>query len=424
MKTDVIADLQSRGLVAFVSADEELSKHLSEGCQTLYCGFDPTADSLHIGSLVPLLALKRFQLAGHKPVALVGGATGMIGDPSFKSKERKLNTAQTTIEWTSKIKSQVSQFINFDCGVNSAVVVNNFDWFGQLDVLTFLRDIGKHFSVNSMIQKESVKQRIEREGEGISFTEFTYMILQAYDFAMLNKLTGCSLQIGGSDQWGNISAGIDLTRRMNQKQVFGLTLPLVTKADGGKFGKTEDGTIWLDSTKTSCYAFYQFWINTSDADVYRFLRYFTFLSAEQISAIEESDKNSSGKPGAQLILAQEVTRLVHGEEGLAAAERITGALFSGDLTALGENDFQQLAQDGLPVTSIEKSRATLVELLVGSGLSTSNKMAREFIGNGSVAVNSQKITDISANVDKADALFERYSLLRRGKRLFHLVIWQ
>jgi tyrosyl-tRNA synthetase len=275
-----------------------------------------------------------------------------------------------------------------------------------------------------MVQKESVKQRLEREGEGISFTEFTYMILQAYDFAMLNKQIDCSLQIGGSDQWGNISAGIDLTRRMNQKQVFGLTLPLVTKADGGKFGKTEEGTIWLDSRKTSCYAFYQFWINTADADVYRFLGYFTFLSAEQISGIEESDKLASGKPGAQLILAREVTRLVHAEVGLVAAERITNALFSGDLTDLGENDFQQLAQDGLSVTFIEKSNATLVELLVVSGLAASNKMAREFIGNGSVSVNSEKATDIAANVDKAVSLFGRYTLLRRGKKLFHLVIWQ
>ncbi len=424
MTIDVIADLQSRGLVAFVSAEDALAEHLNSGCRTLYCGFDPTADSLHIGSLVPLLALRRFQLAGHKPVALVGGATGMIGDPSFKSRERKLNSAETTVEWTNKIRDQVSRFIDFDCGPNSAIVVNNYDWFEGLDVLTFLRDIGKHFSVNSMVQKESVKQRLEREGEGISFTEFTYMILQAYDFAMLNAKIECSLQIGGSDQWGNISAGIDLSRRLNQKQVFGLTLPLVTKADGGKFGKTEEGTIWLDPQKTSCYAFFQFWVNTADADVYRFLRFFTFLTADQIAAIEENDRQSTGKPGAQLILAREVTRLVHGDEGLVAAERITNALFSGDLSDLGESDFQQLAQDGLPATSMEKRDATLVELLVASGLATSNKMAREFIGNGSVTVNSGKVTDVVANVDQAASLFGRYTLLRRGKKLFHLVIWK
>lgn len=424
MTGNIIADLQNRGLAAFISAEHELNEHLASGCRTVYCGFDPTADSLHIGSLVPLLALKRFQLAGHKPVALVGGATGMIGDPSFKSKERKLNTAQTTREWTEKIRMQVSRFIDFDCGANSAAVVNNFDWFDGLDVLTFLRDIGKHFSVNAMIQKESVKQRIEREGEGISFTEFTYMILQAYDFAMLNRQTGCTLQIGGSDQWGNISAGIDLTRRINQQQVFGLTLPLVTKADGGKFGKTEDGTIWLDPGKTSCYAFYQFWINTADADVYKFLRYFTFLTAQQIAAIEENDKNAQGKPGAQGILAREVTRLVHGEAGLAAAERITNALFTGEMDQLNEGDFQQLAQDGLPVTQQMGTSATLVELLVASELASSNKMAREFIANGSVLVNSHKVTEVGCQVDKAAALFGRYTLLRRGKKLFNLVIWQ
>ena len=258
-------------------------------------------------------------------------------------------------------------------------MVNNFDWVGNLDVLTFLRDVGKHFSVNAMVQKESVKQRLEREGEGISFTEFTYMILQAFDFAVLNRDMGCTLQIGGSDQWGNISAGIDLSRRMNQQQVFGLTLPLVTKADGGKFGKTEEGTIWLDPRKTSCYAFYQFWINTADADVYKFLRYFTFLEVEEIDAIEAADKAASGKPSAQGILAREVTRLVHGEAGLRAAERITAALFSGELSELTTSDFDQLALDGLPTSRIAGTRAQLVDLLVAGGLATSNKMAREFI---------------------------------------------
>ncbi|MDA9035244.1 tyrosine--tRNA ligase, partial [bacterium] len=259
------------------SAQDELQEHLAGQCRTVYCGFDPTADSLHIGSLVPLLALKRFQLAGHRPIALAGGATGMIGDPSFKARERKLNSLEVTAEWTEKIRVQLSRFIDFDCGENAALVVNNLDWTADKGMLTFLRDIGKHFSVNAMIQKESVKQRIEREGEGISYTEFSYMILQAYDFAMLNQMHDCTLQIGGSDQWGNITAGIDLTRRLNQQQVFGLTLPLVTKADGGKFGKTEEGTIWLDPARTSTYAFYQFWINTADADVYKFLNYFTFL---------------------------------------------------------------------------------------------------------------------------------------------------
>ena len=378
----LIESLDQRGLLMQASAQDELQEHLAGQCRTVYCGFDPTADSLHIGSLVPLLALKRFQLAGHRPIALAGGATGMIGDPSFKARERKLNSLEVTAEWTEKIRVQLSRFIDFDCGENAALVVNNLDWTADKGMLTFLRDIGKHFSVNAMIQKESVKQRIEREGEGISYTEFSYMILQAYDFAMLNQMHDCTLQIGGSDQWGNITAGIDLTRRLNQQQVFGLTLPLVTKADGGKFGKTEEGTIWLDPARTSTYAFYQFWINTADADVYKFLNYFTFLDVEEIAAIEDADKNAQGRPEAQGILAREVTRLVHGENGLAAAQRISDALFSGDISSLTEEDFGQLKQDGMPSSAVEAG--TLVEALVSTGLAQSNKMAREFIGNGAV----------------------------------------
>lgn len=417
---DFITQLQARGLVTQCSA-EDLSAHLDSGCRTLYCGFDPTADSLHIGSLVPLLALKRFQQAGHRPIALAGGATGMIGDPSFKSKERKLNSAEVTREWTDRIKAQISRFIDFDCGENSAVVVNNLDWTANLDVLSFLRDYGKHFSVNAMIQKDSVRQRIEREGEGISFTEFTYMILQSLDFAVLNRDYNCTLQIGGSDQWGNITAGIDLTRRLNQQQVYGLTLPLVTKADGSKFGKTEEGTIWLDPARTSHYAFYQFWINTADADVYKFLRYFTFLDLQEIDAIEAADKASSGKPQAQEILAREVTRLVHGEEGLAAAVRISQALFSGDVSGLTESDCEQLKLDGLPSTALDAPGTGIVEALVSSGLAQSNKMAREFIGNGAVTLNGERVGDLALTLGAELAMHGRYYLLRRGKKLFHLL---
>jgi tyrosyl-tRNA synthetase len=418
--TALLENLRLRGLISQVTGEDELEAHLGERARVVYCGFDPTADSLHIGSLVPLLALRRFQLAGHKPIALVGGATGMIGDPSFKSKERKLNSLEVTAEWTRRIKDQVSRFIDFDCGDSSAVVVNNLDWTGDVNVLEFLRDIGKHFSVNAMIQKESVKQRIEREGEGISFTEFTYMILQAFDFSVLNREYDCTLQIGGSDQWGNITAGIDLSRRMNQQQVFGLTLPLVTKADGGKFGKTEEGTIWLDPARTSCYSFYQFWINSADADVYKFLRYFTFLEPAEIDEIELRDQSATGRPEAQAILAREVTRLVHGEEGLQAAERISQALFSGDISTLTESDFEQLRLDGLPSTSLAAESSSLVEVLVTSELATSNKMAREFISNGAVSVNGERIADPAAALLLADARFGKYWLVRRGKKLFHL----
>lgn len=415
----LLEDLKARGLLNQASATDELVQHLNSGSRTIYCGFDPTADSLHIGSLVPLLVLKRIQMAGHRPVALAGGATGMIGDPSFKAAERRLNSPEVIQEWTEKIKQQVSRFIDLE-GDNAAMVVNNLDWTANLDVITFLRDVGKHFSVNAMIQKESVRQRIEREGEGISFSEFTYMILQSYDFSVLNRRHDCTVQIGGSDQWGNITAGIDLTRRLNQQQVYGITLPLVTKADGSKFGKTETGTVWLDPSRTSCYAFYQFWINVADADVYRFLYYFTFLEPTEIAAIEERDRQSEGKPEAQAILARELTQLVHGEEGLQAALRISEALFSGDVSNLSESDFEQLRLDGLPGSQQPLVGMSLVELLVSTGLAKSNRVAREFIGNGAISLNGERVDDAILTLDSTALRHGCYCLLRRGKKQFHL----
>ncbi|HLT64198.1 MAG TPA: tyrosine--tRNA ligase [Pseudohongiella sp.] len=419
---DLLGDLGARGLISQMSSEEEFRAHIAGGSRTLYSGFDPTADSLHIGHLVPLLALRRFQLAGHKPLALVGGATGMIGDPSFKAVERQLNSVEVISGWVDRLKSQLEQFLDFDCGNNSAVVVNNLDWTKDLSVLDFLRGIGKHFSVNAMIQKESVKQRIEREGTGISFTEFSYMILQSYDFAELYKRYGCTIQIGGSDQWGNITGGIDLARRMHQGQVYGLTLPLVTKADGQKFGKTETGTVWLDPRKTSPYAFYQFWLNTADADVYKFLKYFTFLSPEEIDEIQRADASAQGRPQAQSILAAEATKLVHGESGVNAATRITAALFSGNLSDLTEADFEQLRLDGLPSTDLEVDSIGLVEALVNTGLASSNRAAREFIEAGAVAINGEKITNQDYGIERSStALYNRYSVLKRGKKLFHLI---
>lgn len=424
---NLIADLQSRGLVAQMSSEDELMEHLEQGSVTLYCGFDPTADSLHIGSLVPLLTLRRFQEYGHKPLALVGGATGLIGDPSFKAQERKLNDDSTVAGWVDKLKAQVSQFISFDNGNSSAEVVNNLDWTRDMDVLTFLRDVGKHFSVNSMIAKESVKQRIDREGSGISFTEFTYMILQSFDFQQLNKSHGCTLQIGGSDQWGNITGGIELSRRMNGNQVFGITLPLVTKSDGTKFGKTESGTIWLDSTKTSPYAFYQFWMSTADADVYKFLRYFTFLDVERIAEIEEEDKAATGRPQAQAILAEEVTRLVHGDDAVEAAKRITESLFSGDISQLSEADFEQLKQDGLPATQVpsDLSETPLTTLLVDAGMANSGKQIKDALQRDAVIVNDRACgmaDNMSGNdIFSSEAgLFGKYFLVKLGKKKHHL----
>jgi len=425
--TNLLNDLQARGLVAQMTGDDQLHSWLQEP-RTLYSGFDPTADSLHIGSLVPLLTLRRFQQAGHKPLALVGGATGLIGDPSFKAQERKLNTPDVVAGWVEKLRAQVSRYIDFDCGDNAAAVVNNLDWIGGMDVLEFLRDVGKHFSVNNMIQKESVKQRLDREGAGISFTEFTYMILQSYDFAELYQQHNCTLQIGGSDQWGNITGGVDLARRLHGGQVFGLTLPLVTKSDGTKFGKTESGTIWLDAKKTSPYAFYQFWLGTADADVYKFLKYFTFLSVEDIERIEAQDKAAGGKPEAQGVLAAEVTRLVHGDAGLAAAERITSAMFSGELSDLGEGDFEQLALDGLPSSVLpehELADKPLTSLLSECGLAKAGREVKDALGRNAVIINgvakgAEDNMKAAECFTRENALFGRFFLVKLGKKKNHL----
>ena len=429
----VIQDLQSRGLIAQTTDIEALDALLNEQKISLYCGFDPTADSLHIGHLLPVLALRRFQQAGHTPIALVGGATGMIGDPSFKAVERSLNSAETVAGWVESIRNQLTPFLSFE-GDNAAIMANNADWFGSMNCLDFLRDIGKHFSVNAMLNKESVKQRIERDDVGISFTEFAYSLLQGYDFAELNKRHGAVLEIGGSDQWGNITAGIDLTRRLNQKQVFGLTLPLVTKSDGTKFGKTEGGAVWLNAKKTSPYQFYQFWLKVADADVYKFLKYFTFLSIEEIDAIEAKDQASGTKPEAQRILAEEMTRLIHGEAALQAAQRISESLFAEDQSHLTESDFEQLALDGLPAFEVSDD-LNVVEALVKTGLASSNKEARGFVNSKAVLLNGQAAELNNPNhaaerpddaylLTDAHKRFGKYTIVRRGKRNHALLVWK
>ena len=420
LSLDIISDLEQRELISQLAGGDELRKHLSNGSRTVYCGFDPTAESLHVGSVVPLLVLKRFQQAGHKPIALVGGATGLIGDPSFKDDERQLNSTEVVEEWVERLKPQLSQFLDFDCGENSAVLANNLDWTQGYDVLGFLRDVGKHFSINAMIQKESVKQRIDREGEGISFTEFSYMLLQSYDFAELNKRYNCTVQVGGSDQWGNITGGIDLTRRMNKKQVYGATTQLVTKADGTKFGKTESGTVWISPHMTSPYALYQFWLNVADADVYKYLKFFTFLSPTEIDEIEQGDKEAKAKPEAQGILAREVTKLLHGKDGLNAAVRISEALFSGNISSLTTGDLAQLELDGLPCTEIQGGSKGIIEVLVDTELAKSNKMAREFIRNNAVSVNGQVVDSVDLELSSSNALEGKFFVLKRGKKLFNL----
>ncbi|WP_457913747.1 tyrosine--tRNA ligase [Candidatus Gillettellia adelgis] len=418
-----IKQLQDRGLISQVTDAKGLETRLAQGPITLYCGFDPTMDSLHVGHLMPLLCLKRFQLAGHTPIALLGGGTGLIGDPSFKATERKLQTTEIVHQWLENIQKQIARFLDFHHVSNNAIVVNNYHWFSHMNVLTFLRDIGKHFSVSQMINKESVKQRLKRNNFGISFTEFSYNLLQGFDFSELYRRYQVELQIGGSDQWGNITSGIALTRRIHQKQVFGLTMPLITKSDGIKFGKTENGTLWLSAKKTSPYKFYQFWINTADADVYRFLKLFTFLSLKEIHAIEAMDKHNNQAPSAQHILAKEITTIVHGTEGLAAAIHITESLFSGKLHEMTEADFAQLKKDGIPTIQFSKD-LDLQQALINAKLVPSRSQARTMIISNAVSINGKKNSNAKYMFNETDRFFGRYTLLCRGKKHYCLIDWK
>lgn len=416
-----IDELRWRGLLTQVSDEQGLLEYLDSGCRSLYCGFDPTADSLHVGSLVPLLALRRFQLQGHRPLLLLGGATGMIGDPSGRDDERSLNAGETVSNWIQALRVQVSGFLEFDNqDGTSAKIVNNLDWTHDLPVVDFLRDIGKHFSVNSMIQRDSVKSRLDRTNEGISYTEFSYMLLQAMDFLRLAQNEGCLLQIGGSDQWGNIVSGIDLIRRHTGESAFAFTMPLVTKADGTKFGKSAAGAVWIDPKKTSPYAFYQFWLNTADADVVKFLKLFTFLTQDEIENLEVEIQDRPELRQAHKKLAQEVTTIVHGEQAVVAAERISAALFAGEIGQLLESDLRELQQDGMPCTSCVAGIGILTAM-VEAGLTKSTGEARKLIQANGIKLNGDSIDDVGRDLTFEDALFERFYLLRKGKKNYHLI---
>ena len=417
---NLIEEFSWRGLVSQTTDREALDSHLESGQRTVYCGFDPTASSLHIGSLVPLLALKRFQEFGHRPIILVGGATGLIGDPSGRDSERPLNAEERVMEWVDSLKEQMSGFLEFQ-GKSAATMVNNLPWTEGRDVISFLRDIGKHFSVNAMIQRDSVKSRLAREGEGISYTEFSYMLLQSMDFLELAKSKECTIQIGGNDQWGNIVSGVDLVRRNMGKEVHALTLPLVTKSDGTKFGKTAGGSVWLDSTKTSPYSFYQYWLNIADEDVASFLKYFTFLEADEIRGSIDKMNADPGDRFAQKLLADSVTELVHGKNAVDSAKRISQILFAGDVRDLSLDDFQQLELDGLEVARIE-SDAGLLAAMTDAGITKSRGEARNLVKSGGVSVNSISVSDESHLLTRSDALFNKYQLIRRGKKNFKLLV--
>ena len=415
----LLEDLQWRGIVYQQTDEEGIKETLEKEKISLYCGVDPTADSMHIGHLLPYLTLRRFQKHGHRPIVLVGGATGMIGDPSGKSEERKLQTTEVIQHNVECIQKQLSQIFEFE-GEHGAIMVNNYDWAGSMDIVTFLRDYGKHVGVNYMLAKDTIANRLET---GISFTEFTYTILQAMDFLHLYENFDCKMQVGGSDQWGNITTGLELIRKMAPEgsKAFGLTIPLVTKADGTKFGKTESGAIWLDPEKTTPYEFYQFWINTADADVIKYLKFFTFLSKEEIEGLEESVKNEPHLRKAQKALAEEMTRLIHGQDSLDQAIKITEALFNGEIQNLTAAEIKQGFKDVPSYEHTTGEEIGIVDLLIAAGIVSSKRQAREDVTNGAISINGQRVTETDYVVSEKDRIEGQFTVIRRGKKKYFLI---
>lgn len=417
----ILEELEWRGLLADCTDRVALCKKLEEGPIVLYAGFDPTSDSLHVGNLVPLLALRRFQLHGHRPIVLAGGATGLVGDPSGKSTERQLLTREVLTANINAVKEQLRRWLDFDCATNPARLVDNADWIAPMSFLDFLRDVGKHFSVNQMMAKESVRARMEDREAGISYTEFSYMLLQAFDFCHLREAANCELQIGGSDQWGNITAGIELTRKKLGQTVFGLTLPLILNSDGTKFGKTAAGAIWVDARKTSVYRFYQFWIRTDDRDVVRYLKLFTFLGQNEIAALAAEHEAKPEGRAAHKALAKTMTDLIHGPAATAEALRASEILFGGNLEGIAEATFNDIVGE-VPTREIERSKleatagTPLVEALVVAGLCPSKGQARKDIEGGGVYVNNVRESNFQRQLVATDLLFNKHLLLRKGKR--------
>jgi tyrosyl-tRNA synthetase len=421
----IFEELEWRGLVADCTDAVELQKRLAAGPMVLYAGFDPTADSLHAGNLVPLLALRRFQLLGHHPIALAGGATGLVGDPSGRAAERQLLTREILDHNVASVKEQMRRLLDFDCQTNPARLMDNADWTAPVSFLDFLRDVGKHFSVNQMIAKESVRARMDDRETGISYTEFSYMLLQAFDFYHLHKQYDCQLQIGGSDQWGNITAGMELTRKKEGRHVFGLTLPLILNSDGTKFGKTAAGAIWVDSKKTSVYRFYQFWIRSDDRDVLRYLNFFTFLGKEEIQALAEQHNTRPESRAAHKVLAAAMTDLVHGKTATAEAVRASEILFGGELEGIAESTFNEIVGE-VPTRQMDRTRlegagTPLVEVLAESALSHSKGQARKDIEGGGVYVNNIRQSNTQRALTANDLLFGKHLLLRKGKRNYTVI---
>ncbi|HGZ9222696.1 tyrosine--tRNA ligase [Staphylococcus aureus] len=420
MTNVLIEDLKWRGLIYQQTDEQGIEDLLNKEQVTLYCGADPTADSLHIGHLLPFLTLRRFQEHGHRPIVLIGGGTGMIGDPSGKSEERVLQTEEQVDKNIEGISKQMHNIFEFGTD-HGAVLVNNRDWLGQISLISFLRDYGKHVGVNYMLGKDSIQSRLEH---GISYTEFTYTILQAIDFGHLNRELNCKIQVGGSDQWGNITSGIELMRRMyGQTDAYGLTIPLVTKSDGKKFGKSESGAVWLDAEKTSPYEFYQFWINQSDEDVIKFLKYFTFLGKEEIDRLEQSKNEAPHLREAQKTLAEEVTKFIHGEDALNDAIRISQALFSGDLKSLSAKELKDGFKD-VPQVTLSNDTTNIVEALIETGISPSKRQAREDVNNGAIYINGERQQDVNYALAPEDKIDGEFTIIRRGKKKYFMVNYQ
>lgn len=420
MTNVLIEDLKWRGLIYQQTDEQGIEDLLNKEQVTLYCGADPTADSLHIGHLLPFLTLRRFQEHGHRPIVLIGGGTGMIGDPSGKSEERVLQTEEQVDKNIEGISKQMHNIFEFGTD-HGAVLVNNRDWLGQISLISFLRDYGKHVGVNYMLGKDSIQSRLEH---GISYTEFTYTILQAIDFGHLNRELNCKIQVGGSDQWGNITSGIELMRRMyGQTDAYGLTIPLVTKSDGKKFGKSESGAVWLDAEKTSPYEFYQFWINQSDEDVIKFLKYFTFLGKEEIDRLEQSKNEAPHLREAQKTLAEEVTKFIHGEEALNDAIRISQALFSGDLKSLSAKELKDGFKD-VPQVTLSNGTTNIIDVLIETGVSPSKRQAREDVNNGAIYINGERQQDVNYELTSGDKIDSEFTIIRRGKKKYFMVNYQ
>ena len=416
----ILDELEWRGLINDCTDTETLTERIGAGSVVLYCGFDPTSDSLHVGNLVPLIALRRFQDLGHVPIALAGGATGAVGDPSGKSAERNLLTPETLAANIASVKEQLRRLLDFETTKNPARLLDNADWTSDVTLLDFLRDIGKHFTVNNMVSKESVRARMEDRDAGISFTEFSYMLLQAFDFYHLKQAHDCDLQIGGSDQWGNITAGIELTRRKLNQTVFGLTLPLITNADGSKFGKTEAGAVWLDTARTSVYKFYQFWIRADDRDAIRYLKYFTFNTREEIEGLEKQHEENPSARVAHTALAVAMTNLIHGEEATSEAQNASKILFGGELEGINESTFNEIVGE-VPTVEIKSAELEgegmpILELFVASGLCQSNGQARKDLQGGGLNLNNERQADPKLKITTDSLLFDKHLLLRKGKR--------